>query len=215
MCKNCFNSKNLNIDLSAVVDNLIQECLNTKTNYTIGFSNDIIKCSNCSYEDIDNVYNFYNICCLKLCFKCFESIDKESGELLDENENIMNIYNINRHISYWICMDCETYCDGCNMSVYETDMIAFKDKKEEYDYKCCNCINNGEYDFQVRGDNDIWDRGLCLLSEEDRSKCEDFECYKCGVNVDYDEDVDIYEISDERFVCEECCEFDIHYISGC
>ena len=81
MCNESFCSKTLSVDLSEDCDKIIQECLEVirfKRDYMSNFNEgELIECCCCSEEDIDNKYNFINICCdcrKKCCLKCFEEI---------------------------------------------------------------------------------------------------------------------------------------------
>lgn len=77
-------------------------------------NDEIIKCKKCNYKDIDNNYNFENICynCdFKICLICLKN-----GMYL--SEVIINFYDIEElgigDRDDWLCCKCGCCCDFCS-----------------------------------------------------------------------------------------------------
>lgn len=187
-----FSTENMATDLGADVDNLIKDFTHIQwdTKKILG------KCCNCEEEDIDNEYNFKDICYScnnKLCFKCFEDLKNNDFELndievynlsfgnweKDENEDFVSNEPDCDNRDGWICGDCGIQCENCEDYFDEYTINCLHNIQGDIEHCCGGCINRDELDI-VRNNqqNKIYTR------DEVVDATEYIACEDCG-NVNY------------------------------
>ncbi len=209
MCKLNCNSMNKTffekVDLSESIDNIIGGFFGDNNRNYGSFSNiKIVECGmeNCNHKDIDNKFNFKNICncCdMKICFECFNDNDNDELDGLICNREV--------ECKDWICFECGVYCECCSEYVFNESMRGLKDKVGDYEYFCNWCLNKNHIDFFYNDES--YDIESCKVKENEIKG--EVNCCECDTEYDF-EDEDLYWVNDGEIVCGDCCEFELHYM---
>tara|TARA_R110000787_G_scaffold250799_1_gene356371 strand:- start:51 stop:707 length:657 start_codon:yes stop_codon:yes gene_type:complete len=212
MCRdNKINTSEMGIDLGKDIDELINSFNVFKIDYTNDFRNNLIECVNCNNIDIDNKYNYNNlcVCCNKvICLECYNTDDLNLDDIIS---------NFKDNRNEWMCKECGYECQECNEYYNEYYFRSVLDRDGDIIMTCClTCINEGEY---VDFDGEIFGTE-CVIKVEEYEKFGELEvdsddeddeddvyyikCYKCK-NKSCFEDGDNFRIDDKN-VCGECVE---------
>lgn len=190
-----------------------------KRNYGETFGGLLIECECCKTEDIDNEYNFKNICyscCSKLCIKCFDELENGGNE---DGEELMDYFSNGYEVeSEWICIECSSYCQMCEMDKDGDCFCCLIDREGDEEHFCCFCVN--EYRLDIEFEGIYYNELLCRIKDTEFNIFGEIEegdnelsicCFVCEEYNKYNEKTTYY--IDNKKVCESCCNSNVHHIN--
>ena len=200
MCRNNkINTTNMRIDLGRDLDELINSFNDFKIDFRNNFRNELVKCMNCNNKDIDNKYNYKNICCncnKVICLDCYNNYYKDDKLLTD---NI--ICNFEDDKDDWLCLECGYQCENCNEYFCEDYFRTLIDREGDSRNCCLTCINDN--DMCIDFDGECYEEILCRIREEE------YECLGELENDSDDDEDDVYYIKCDN--CKLTTNYDFEY----
>ena len=212
MCRNnIINTSEMNIDLGKDIDEIINDFNVFKIDYTKNFRNELVKCVNCNFKDIDNKYNYNNlcVCCNKvICLECYNKDDLNLDDI---------ICNFEDNRDEWMCKECGYECEECNEYYNEDYFRSLLDRDGDSRNCCLTCINDN--DMCIDFDGECYEEILCRIREKEYEKLGELEvdsddeedddvyyikCNNCKLTTNYDFEY-CYKIDDEN-ICGSCVE---------